>query len=74
MPAVSVSDIFSNENKYVFFPMTALLSENEQALFELYRTTRSTPDEAMQIERDIMRLLEKLVVAKNQKKTINETN
>lgn len=74
MPAVSVSDIFSNENKYVFFPMTALLSENEQALFELYRTTHATPDEAMQIERDIMRLLEKLIVVKNQKKTINETN
>lgn len=74
MPAVSVSDVFSNESKYVFFPMTALLSEDEQALFELYRTTRATPDEAVQIERDIMRLLEKLVVAKNQKKTINETN
>lgn len=74
MPAILVLDTFSNESKYVFFPMTALLSDSEQALFELYRTTNSSADEAVQIERDIMRLLEKLVVVKSQNRTISETN
>lgn len=73
MPAIYVSDTVSGENKYVFFPMSALLSESEQALFELYRTT-SAPEDTTQLEMQIMRLVEQLSLAKNKRASVIETN
>lgn len=73
MPAVFVMDTLSGENKYVFFPMSAILSDSEQWLFELYRNVWTTDDTAA-IEREIMRQLEKLSVARQQKITIAESN
>lgn len=73
MPSITVSDQFSGENKNVFFPLCALLTEWEQALFELYRSANVSEDTA-QLEMQIMRLLEQLVVANNKKATISESN
>jgi len=73
MPSMCIADTFTGENKYVFFPMSALLKEEEQALFELYKTTRPSSDTS-QLEMQIMSLLEKLTMARSQKPTISETN
>lgn len=73
MPSMCIADTFTGENKYVFFPMSALLKEEEQALFELYRTTRPSSDTS-QLEMQIMSLLEKLTMARTQKPSISETN
>lgn len=66
MPSMFINDVFSFEHKYVFFPASALLSEWEQALFETYRycsATNETKEETL-LEREIMRLLEQLIVAR----------
>lgn len=73
MPSITVSDQFSGENKSVFFPVSALLTESEQALFELYRHVNVNEDVA-QLEMQIMRLLEQLAVANGKNATISETN
>lgn len=73
IPAIYIADIFTGANQYVFFPMSALLSEEEQGLFELYRAAAPTNNIA-QLEQDIMFLLEKLAIAKENKPTIQETN
>ena len=73
MPSIYVSDTVTGENKYVFFPMSALLSDSEQALFELCRTA-TTPDDTAQLEMQIMRLVEQLSLAKNKKASVLETN
>ena len=74
MPTIYIRDVLSDENKYVFFPLSALLSENEQGLFELYRSSWSNWEEIAETEREIMRQLEKLSVLKQQKTTIAESN
>lgn len=73
MPSITVSDQFSGENKSVFFPVSALLTEDEQALFELYRHANVNEDTA-QLEMQIMRLLEQLAVANGKNTTVSETN
>lgn len=75
MPATFIADQISGENKYVFFPMKALLSDWEQAMFELYRNSRVSNNEIATLEQQIMMLLEKLAIAqKEQPQTIVETN
>ncbi len=57
MPSIYVADSFSGENVYVFFPVSALLSEEEQAFFELYKCNVNPNEDSMAIEREIMSLL-----------------
>ena len=73
MPCMYVSDTVSGENKYVFFPMAALLKDSEQALFELCRTT-TAPSDTTQLEMQIMRLVEQLSLAKSRRASVLETN
>ena len=72
MPTIAIADRFTQERKYVFFPMSALLSEEEQALFELYRTAPSV--DTANLEMQIMKLLEELAVVRNKNSTISESN
>lgn len=73
MPAVSIADQITGETQVVFFPMSALLREEEQALFELYKNATQV-DETATLERDIMRLLEKLAITSKKNQSIVETN
>ena len=75
MPAMWIADQRTGENQYVFFPMSALLSEGEQALFELYRTAQPTsPGQRAILEREIMERLTRLSELKETRQTINDTN
>lgn len=75
MPAMRIADQRTGENKYVFFPMSALLSESEQALFELYRTASPAPGNTRaQLEQEIMMRLTRLSELRDRPQTITETN
>lgn len=75
MPAMWIADQRTGENRYVFFPMSALLSESEQALFELYRRAQAiSPSQRAQLEREIMERLTRLSELKDTPQTILETN
>lgn len=75
MPAMWIADQRTGENQYVFFPVSALLSESEQALFELYRTAQPTsPGQRAQLEREIMERLTRLSELKETPQTITNTN
>lgn len=75
MPAMWIADQRTGENNYVFFPVKALLSESEQALFELYRTAQPTsPGQRAILEREIMERLTRLSELKDTPQTILDTN
>lgn len=75
MPAMRIADQRTGENQYVFFPVSALLSESEQALFELYRTATPAPGNTRaQLEQEIMMRLTRLSELKDTPQTITDTN
>jgi hypothetical protein len=76
MPATYIQNQQTGESSYVFFPIKALLSEGEQALFELYRTSIpvASSNQRAVLEQEIMTRLEKLSILKDEKPTILDTN
>lgn len=76
MPATYIQNQQTGEASYVFFPIKALLSEGEQALFELYRTSIPVAgsNQRATLEQEIMTRLEKLSILRDEKPTISDTN
>lgn len=72
MPSVCVVEQ-SGDKHYVFFPMKALLSNDETSFNILYWQQARPENERQSIERQIMELLVKLATC-GEKKTILETN
>lgn len=73
MPAMWIEDELSRENKYIFFPIKALLEDWEQAFFRLNNTI-DTHWDTMAIEKQIMELLIKLTTVREKKPTVIESN
>ena len=74
MPAIYIQNHRTGENEYVFFPISALLSDSEQALFELYRRNTVLDNEAVALEQEILNKLVKLSEMRKQVPSIAESN